>query len=114
MSLNANTAFLSPLSGYEIEGTSLYIDGYPLTLTLASGADVTSAMPAYVAGSSLLAFYAGPYRLEEISIWSMARAQYQVHDDMFGRLVPGSSEPFLRCTCPVSSRFRVPPHRHSR
>lgn len=93
-STNASTAYLAPLTGHEVEATSLYINGYEMTLELATGSDVQSQMPAYVAGSSLLSFNAGPYRLEEISIWSMARAQYQILDDMFGRLVP-SNEPFL-------------------
>ena len=87
VSTNAALSYLSPLSGHELEGSSLYINGYQMTLTLASGGDVSSQMPGYAAGSSLLAFYAGPYRLEEISIWSMARAQYQILDDMFGRLL---------------------------
>jgi hypothetical protein len=86
-STNASLAFLSPLSGHELEGTNLYINGYQMTLSLASGSDVQSEMPAYSPGSSLLAFYAGPNSLEEISLWSMSRAQYQILDDMFGRLV---------------------------
>ena len=51
-------------------------------------------MPGYSAGSSLLTFNAGLYKLEEISIWSMTRQPYQIIDDMFGRLIP-SNEPFL-------------------
>ena len=102
---NASKAFLTPLTGHELEGTSLYINGYQMTLELATGEDVGSAMPPYASGSSLLAFYAGPYRLEEISIWSMARAQYQILDDMFGRLVP-SNEPFLSVY--LSGEFTLP------
>jgi hypothetical protein len=94
VSTNVSTAFLAPLSGHELEGTSLYINGYQMTLELATGSDIPSQMPPYIPGSSLLSFNAGPYRLEEISIWSMARAQYQILDDMFGRLVP-DNEPFL-------------------
>jgi hypothetical protein len=93
-STSAAQAFLAPLSGHELEATSLYVNGYPMTLGLAAGGDVQAQMPPYAAGSSLLSFNAGPYRLEEISIWNMARAQYQILDDMFGRLVP-DNEPFL-------------------
>ena len=94
-SVNASTAYLSALSGHELEATTLYINGYQMPLGLATGGDVPAQMPGYVSGSSLLAFNAGAYRLEEISIWGMARAQYQILDDMFGRLVPGPGEPFL-------------------
>jgi hypothetical protein len=93
-STNASAAFLSALSGHELEGTSIYINGYPMTVTLATGGDVGTAMPPYAAGTSLLDFNAGAYKLEEISIWNMARAQYQVLDDMFGRLV-ADNEPYL-------------------
>lgn len=81
ISTDASLAYLAPLSGHELEATSMYINGYPMTLTRAGGGDVQSQMSVYVAGSSLLAFNAGPYRLEEISIWSMVRAQYQILDD---------------------------------
>jgi hypothetical protein len=104
-STNASIAYLAPLSGHEFEGTSLYINGYPMPLALATGSDVSTQMPAYAAGSSLLSFNAGPYRLEEISIWSMARAQYQILDDMFGRLVP-DNEPFLSVY--LSGEFSLP------
>jgi hypothetical protein len=93
-STNAATAFIAPLSGHELEGTSLYVNGYLMDLGLAASSEVATQMPSYVAGSPLLSFNAGMYRLEEISIWNMARAQYQILDDMFGRLVPGN-EPFL-------------------
>jgi hypothetical protein len=93
ISTNAKNAFIIPLRGHEAEGTTLYINGYQMPLTLASGAD-REEMPPYNAGTSLLLFNAGPYRLEEISIWNMCRAQYQVLDDMFGRLVP-DNEPYL-------------------
>ena len=104
-STNAAKAYLTALSGHELEGTSLYIDGYQMSLGLATGSDTQTQMPPYTPGSSLLAFNAGPYRLEEISIWSMARAQYQILDDMFGRLVP-SSEPFLSVY--LSGEFSLP------
>ena len=51
-------------------------------------------MTGYTAGNRQLAFNAGLYRLAEISLWSMARQQYQIIDDMFGRLIP-TNEPFL-------------------
>jgi hypothetical protein len=94
VSTNAKTAFLSPLSGHELEGANLYINGYEMTLSLATGSDLSSKMPIYAAGSPLLSFNAGRYRLEEISFWGMARAQYQILDDMFGRLML-ENEPFL-------------------
>jgi hypothetical protein len=106
VSTSATLAFLSPLSGHEFEGASLYINGYPMPLTLAAaGSPAQTAMPPYVGGSSLLLFGAGGYRMEEISIWSMARVQYQVLDDMFGRLLP-SNEPSLSVY--LSGEFSLP------
>ena len=95
ISTNAEYRLPRALSaGTSSKATSLYIDGYPMTLTLATergrnSDDAARTSPA----RSLLAFNAGDYKLEEISIWSMARAQYQVLDDMFGRLVPGATSP---------------------
>lgn len=94
VSTNASKAFLAALSGHEYEGASLYLSGYPVPLALVTNGSADSQMPAYQPGSPLLAFRAGDYRLEEIAIWSMCRAQYQVLDDMFGRLLP-ENEPFL-------------------
>lgn len=51
-------------------------------------------MTGYVSGSSWLNFNAGLYKLCEISMWNMCRQQYQIMDDMFGRLIP-SNEPSL-------------------
>ena len=65
-----------------------------MPLTLVTGIGIPPSMPGYSAGSSLLNFNAGLYKLEEISMWSMARQPYQIIDDMFGRLIP-SNEPFL-------------------
>ena len=93
ISTNTAEARLLPLTGYELEGTNLYINGYNMPLTLVTSGYPTSMAP-YSSGTSLLNFNAGPYKLEEISMWSMARQPYQVIDDMFGRLVP-SNEPFL-------------------
>jgi len=104
ISTNAKTSYLAALSGHEMEGTSLYVNGYQMPLALASGAD-REQMPPYSAGESLLLFNAGPYRLEEISIWNMCRAQYQVLDDMFGRLVP-DNEPYLSVY--LSGEFTLP------
>ena len=105
VSTNADNAFLSPLSGHEFEGASLYINGFPMSLTLATGSTWPSEMPPYDSGSSLLRFNAGAYRMEEISIWGMSRAQYQVLDDMFGRLIP-ANEPFLSLY--LSGEFSLP------
>jgi hypothetical protein len=106
ISTNAKNSFLAPLSGHEIEGTTLYVNGYQMPLALATGAVARGEMPPYNAGSSLLLFNAGPYRLQEISIWSMCRAQYQVLDDMFGRLVP-DNEPYLSVY--LSGEFSLSP-----
>ena len=95
ISINAALASLAPLAGYELEGTTLYINGYAMSLALVTGGAIPSSMTGYTAGSSLLNFNAGLYKLEEISIWSMTRQPYQIIDDMFGRLIP-SNEPFLR------------------
>ena len=91
ISTNAAWASLYPLSGHEFEGTSLYVNGFPMPLTLVTGG--LPSMTPYAAGESLLNFNAGAYRLEEISIWSMTRQQYQILDDMFGRLI--TPQPFL-------------------
>ncbi|HXB32741.1 MAG TPA: hypothetical protein VNV35_04940 [Puia sp.] len=104
-STNAKYAFLAALSGHEQEGMNLYINGYPIALALASNSDVVTQMPAYSTGASQLLFNAGQYRLEEISIWNMARAQYQILNDMFGRLIP-DNEPFL--TVYLSGEFSLP------
>ena len=93
VSTNLALASLAPLTGHEFDGTSLYVNGYAMPLILVTGTPPPS-MTGYSAGSSLLSFNAGLYRLEEISIWSMVRQPYQVIDDMFGRLVP-TNEPFL-------------------
>ena len=93
ISTNTALASLAPLTGHEFEGTSLYINGYDMPLTLVKSG-IPPSMPIYSAGSSLLNFNAGPYKLEEISIWTMTRQPYQIVDDMFGRLIP-SNEPFL-------------------
>jgi hypothetical protein len=106
LSASSLMAYLAPLSGYELEATSLYINGYPMALTLVQGSDVPSSMPDYTAGSSLLNFNAGLYRLQELSFWAMERQAYQIIDDMFGRLVP-SNEPFLAVY--LSGSFTVPP-----
>ena len=58
----------------------------------------------------LLIFNAGVYKLEEISMWRMARQQYQIIDDMFGRLIP-SNEPFLVVYLSGSFEFRRSPRR---
>jgi hypothetical protein len=104
ISTNAKNSFIAPLSGHELEGTTLYVNGYQMPLTLAAGAAIEQ-LPPYSAGSSLLLFNAGPYRLEEISVWNMCRAQYQVLDDMFGRLVP-ANEPYLSVY--LSGEFALP------
>ena len=103
VSTNSALAYLAPLTGHELEATALYINGFAMTLQLASNVPVS--MAGYTSGTSLLNFNAGLYKLEEISIWSMARQPYQIIDDMFGRLVP-TNEPFLVVYLPGS--FLVP------
>ena len=93
-SMNATTAFLAPLAGHELEGSALFINGYPMMLSLVTGSAVPASMDGYSGGSPVLAFLAGQCKLQEISLWRMARQQYQVIDDMAGQLVP-SNEPDL-------------------
>ena len=99
VSTSANTAFLLPLAGQEYEATTLYINGAQIPLSV-----VPSTVP-YSGGFSLLSFNAGICKLEEISMWTMARQQYQVMNDMFGRLIP-SNEPFLSVY--LSGSFQIP------
>ena len=100
VSLNAGQAYLAPLAGHELEGTSLYINGYSMPLTLVTGSEIPPSMQSgYTAGSSLLNFNAGFYKIQEISVWTMTRQPYQVIDDMFGRIVT-SNEPFLAVYLP--------------
>jgi hypothetical protein len=94
ISTNLARAYLAPLSGHEREGAALYVNGYLMTLSLVTGAQVPSSMTGFTAGNTELAFNAGLYRLAEISMWRMIRQPYQIIDDMFGRLIP-SNEPFL-------------------
>jgi hypothetical protein len=90
---NALLANLLPLAGHELEGTALFINGAPMSLGLVTGSAVPPSMTGRTTGS-WLTVNAGQYKIQEISMWQMARQQYQVIDDMFGRLVIGS-EPTL-------------------
>jgi hypothetical protein len=107
VAVSSNTALakLVALTGHEYEATSLYINGYEMSLAVVTGNSIPASMSGYSPGSSLLNFEAGLYKLQEISIWSMARQQYQIIDDMFGRLIP-SNEPFL--VVYLSGSFLVP------
>jgi len=91
---NQAKATLVPLQGHEREGVSLYANGAPMSMALVTGTQVPASMTGYTGGQRHLAFNAGAYRLAEISMWSMARQQFQIVDDMFGRLIP-TNEPFL-------------------
>ncbi len=91
---NASMASLAPLMGREFEGATLYLNGYAMPLEVISWSAAPPSLVPYSAGSSLLNFNAGKFKLEEISMWRMARQAYQVIDDMFGRLIP-TNEPFL-------------------
>ena len=101
---NALLANLLPLAGRELEGTSLFVNGAPMTLSGVYGAGVPSSLTGKGTGS-YLSLNAGRYKLQEISIWQMARQQYQVIDDMFGRLVI-QNEPTL--VLYLSGSFTVP------
>jgi hypothetical protein len=101
---NQAKAVLAPLTGHEREGVALYVNGYPMTLSLVSGSQVPASMTGFTAGNRQVAFNAGLYRMCEISMWNMVRQQYQVVDDMFGRLIP-SNEPFLSLY--LSGSFQV-------
>ena len=93
VSTNARLASLLPLQGYELAGTSLFINGAPMTLGLISSSSAPSSMTGRTTGS-WFDINAGRYKIQEISMWQMARQQYQIIDDMFGRLVVGN-EPTL-------------------
>ena len=101
ISTNNSLAYLAPLAGHEFEGTTLYIDGVALPLTMVPVKNAPASMTGYTAGTSLLNFNAGIYMLQEISIWQMARQAYQIIDDMFGNLVV-TSEPTLVVYLPGS------------
>ncbi len=90
---NALLANLLPLAGHELEGTALFINGASMSLGLVPASAVPSSMTGRTTGS-WLTVNAGQYKIQEISMWQMARQQYQVIDDMFGRLVIGN-EPML-------------------
>jgi hypothetical protein len=94
ISTSAGLASLAPLSGREFEGTTVYVNGTPMTLSLVTGAEIPATFAGYSPGESQLLFNAGPCKLQEISIWRAVRQEYQITDDMFGRLV-GSNEPDL-------------------
>ena len=102
ISTNAKLAYLAPLTNHEFEGTTLYINGYAMSLAL-----IQTGMPdapGYSPDLTMLYFNAGVYKLAEISMWQMARQPYQINDDMFGRLIP-SNEPFLAVY--LSGSFQV-------
>ena len=93
---------LAPLSGREVEGITLYVNGTAVTTTL-----LTTTAPS-PSGTNYLNFDAGnTYRIQEISFWSMARQAYQVLSDMFGQLIP-SNEPFLTLYMPGSFSVDAP------
>jgi len=101
---NHSRAVLAPLAGQEREGVALFVNGVQLTTALVTGSAVPSSMTGYSPGNRQLTFNAGAYRLAEISIWSVVRQQFQIVDDMFGRLIP-TNEPFL--TLYLSGSFIV-------
>ncbi len=94
ISTNLARAFLAPLRGQEREGTTLFVNGFQMTLTLVPRAEAPVSMASFSAGPPSLIFNGGDYRLAEISYWRMARQPYQIIDDMFGRLIP-TNEPLL-------------------
>ncbi len=108
VSTKAQDAYIAPFPRHEFEATTLYVNGYPIPLTIPTGQPgdtVPSSMVPYSGGFSLLDFNAGTCKLQEMSLWSMTRQPYQVIDDMFGRLVP-TNEPFL--TIYLSGSFQLP------
>ena len=108
ISLNSAQAYLAPLAGHELEGTSLYINGVSMPLTLVDGKiiPIPSSITPYAAGNSLLNFNAGIYRIQEISIWSMTRQPYQVIDDISAAWSPATS-PSSSSICPAPSWLRL-------
>ena len=99
---NGTQAVLAPLQGREVEGIALYVNGTPVQMNLITS---TATSPS---GSNWLNFNAGStYRIQEISLWSMARQAYQVLSDMFGQLIP-SNQPFLTLYMPGSFSVTAP------
>ena len=95
-SSNGALAVLAPLPNREVEGIALCVNGSPVSMTVVPGGFASPS------GFNYLNFAAGAvYRVQEISIWSMARQPYQVLGDMFGQLIP-SNEPFLTLYLPGS------------
>jgi len=92
---NASMAYLAPQKSRELEGTSLWVNGYPVPL--APVGYVIPSAGSHSSGSSQLSFNSGnsnQYTITEISMWNACRQQYQIMNDMFGRLVV-SNEPTL-------------------
>jgi hypothetical protein len=102
VSSNGKYAVLAPLPHREAEGMKLFVNGTAVAMNLLS---TTSASPS---GFNYLSFNASAtYRIQEISLWSMARQAYQVLSDMFGQLIP-SNEPFLTLYMPGSFSVDAP------
>ena len=99
----ANLAPTPP--GREFEGTALYVNGYQVALNQVTLSAAPASIGGAVGGGSAISFDAGPYRLQEISVWQSARQQFQILDDMFGLLVP-SNEPYLALY--LGNSFTVP------
>ena len=102
VSMASGLATLAPVQNHELEGAALYVDGLLVTLQLSQNPPSTVGL---WPGALELAFDAGDYHLQEISLWQSARQQFQILDDMFGRLVP-SNEPYLALY--LSANFTVP------
>ncbi len=101
-SSSGTQAVLAPLPHREIEGIALYVNGSAVKLKHLSSAAPGAPAP------NVLSFNAGSsYRIQEISLWSMARQAYQVISDMFGQLI-ASNEPFLTLYLPGSFAVDAP------
>lgn len=88
LSENASQAYLAPISGHEMEGTQLYLNGYLMKLTRPP--KIPDSIGTHWKSSSWLSFNnnnSSLYKLSEISVWNACRQPYQVINDMFGRLV---------------------------
>ena len=97
-STNGLAAALVPLTGHENEGVALYVNGSQVLLALSTTPPATAGT---YQGATALTFNAGTYLIQEISVWSMTRQEYQVVSDMFGQLIV-SNEPFLALYLPGS------------
>lgn len=100
---NSAQAYIAPIpAGYEFLGTSVYINGTQMKTTLITSQSQypvgfttnNGGLNNNNGASSLTLNTDQNVRLQEISVWQDTRQNYQIIDDMFGRLVT-TNEPTL-------------------